>query len=145
MGSPLGPMLANAFLCQFEKKWLSHFPPDFLSKVFKRFVVDNFIMFLCKTQLNEFVVYMNTKHSNIKLTLEFEEDSFSFLDIKIMGKDHRLITSIFCKTTFSGVITSLISFLPVTYKFGLVYILLHRCFQICFTYEKFHKEIVLLA
>ena len=23
MGSPLGPILANAFLCHFEKKWLS--------------------------------------------------------------------------------------------------------------------------
>ena len=26
MGSPLGPTLANAFLCHFEKKWLSESP-----------------------------------------------------------------------------------------------------------------------
>ena len=26
MGSPLGPILANAFLCHFEKQWLSEYP-----------------------------------------------------------------------------------------------------------------------
>ena len=26
-GSPLGPILANAFLCHFEKQWLSEYPP----------------------------------------------------------------------------------------------------------------------
>ena len=42
VGSPLGPILANAFLCHFEKQWLSECPPNFLPKVplpitFKRF------------------------------------------------------------------------------------------------------------
>ena len=74
MGSPLGPILANVFLCYFEKKCLSDCPPYLSSKDLKRFVDDIFAMFLCKTQLNEFVFYMNTKHSNRKFTLEFEED-----------------------------------------------------------------------
>ena len=34
MGSPLGPILTNAFLCHFEKQWLSECPPDILPKVF---------------------------------------------------------------------------------------------------------------
>ena len=29
MGSPLGPTLANAFLCFYEKKWLEHCPEEF--------------------------------------------------------------------------------------------------------------------
>ena len=145
MGSPLSPILANAFLCHFEKKWLSGCPQEFLPIVFKRFVDDVFVTFLRRTQLSEFVFYMNTKHPNIKFTSEFQEDHFfSILDIKIIRKDHRLITSIFCKTTFSGVFTNFNSFLPVTYKSGLVYTLLHLCFQMCSTYEKFHEEIVLL-
>ena len=45
---------------------------------------------------------------------------------------------------FSGVFTNFNSFIPVTYKFGLVYTLLHRCFQICSSYEKFHEEVVFL-
>ena len=48
MGSPLGPILTNAFLCHFEKQWLSECPPDFLPKVFKRYVDDIFVMFLCQ-------------------------------------------------------------------------------------------------
>ena len=78
MGSPLGPILANVFLCHFLKKWLSDCPPEFLHKIFKRFVDNIFVMFLCKTQLNEFVFYENTKHCNIKFTSEFQEDDTFF-------------------------------------------------------------------
>ena len=145
MGSPLGPILANAFLCHFEKQWLSECPPDFLPKVFKRYVDDIFVMFLCQSHLKDFVNYMNTKHPNIKFTSEFEQnDIFSFLDVKITRSNNQLITSVFRKATFSGVFTNFKSFMPVTYKFGLVHTLLHRSFSICSSYEKFHEEIVLL-
>ena len=33
--------------------------------------------------------------------------------------------------------------MPVAYKFGLVYTLVHQSFSICSSYEKFHEEIVL--
>ena len=33
MGSPLGPTLANAFLCHFEKQWLSDSPQDFCPNI----------------------------------------------------------------------------------------------------------------
>ena len=84
MGSPLGPILANSFLCHFEKQWLSECPPDILPKVFKRYVDYMFVMFLCQLHLKDFVNYMNTTHPNIKFTSEFEENySFSFLEFKI--------------------------------------------------------------
>ena len=142
MSSPLGPILANAF---FEKQWLSKCPPDFLPKVFKRYVDDIFEMFLCQSHLKDFVNYMNTKDPNIKFTSEFEQnDFFSFLDVKITRSNNQLITSVFREATFSGVFTNFKSFMTVTYKFGLVYTLLHRSFSICSSYEKFHEEIVLL-
>ena len=78
MGSQLGPILANTFLCHFEKQWLSECPPDTLPKVFKRYVNDIFEMFLCQSHLKDFVNYMNTKHANIKFTSEFEEMTLSF-------------------------------------------------------------------
>ena len=82
--SPLGPILANAFLCHFEKQWLSECPPDILPKVFKKCVDYIFVMFLCQSHLIDFLNYMNTKHPNIKFTVEFEENnSFPFLDVKI--------------------------------------------------------------
>ena len=88
---------------------------------------------------------MKTKHPNIKFTSEFEKnDSFSFLDVKITRRNNQLVTSVFRKATCGGVFTNFKSFMPVAYKFGLVYTLLHRSFSICSSYEKFHEEIVLL-
>ena len=79
MGAPLCLILANAFLCHFEKQWFSECPPDILPKVFKRYVDDFLVMFLCQSHLKEFLNYMNTRHPNIKFISEFEEnDSFSF-------------------------------------------------------------------
>ena len=88
---------------------------------------------------------MNTKHPNINFTSEFEEnDSFSFLNAKITRRNNQLVTSVFRKATFNGVFTNFKSFMPVVYKFGLVYTLLHRSFSISSSFEKFHEEIVLL-
>ena len=117
MGSQLGPILTNAFLCDFEKQWLSECSPDILPKVFKRYVNDIIVMFVCQTYLNDFVNYMNTKHPNIKFTSEFEKnDSFSFLDVKITCSNNQLVTSVtsvFQKARFSGVFTNFKSFMPV--------------------------------
>ena len=58
--------------------------------------------------------------------------------------NNHLITSVFRKATFSGVFTNFKSFIPVAYKFGLVYTLLHRSYSTCSSHEKFYEEIVLL-
>ena len=108
MGSPLGPILANAFLYHFEKQWLSECPPDIFPKVFKRYVDDIFVMFLWQLHLKDLANYINTTHPNIKFTSEFEENySFSFLDVKITRRNNELVTSVFRKATFRGVFTNL--------------------------------------
>ena len=113
MGSPLGPILVNAFLCHFEKQWLSKCPPDISPKVFKKYVDYTFVMFLCQSHLKDFVTCINTKHPNIKFTSEFEQNDFlSFLDVKITRRNNQLITSVFRKATFRGVFTNFKSFMP---------------------------------
>ena len=91
----------------------------------------------------KFVDYRNTKHLNVCFTFEIEDqNSSSFLDTKIIrntGKN-AFETSVYRKSTFSSVFTNFKSFIPMTYKFGLLF----RCFLICSYYEKFHKEIVKL-
>ena len=62
MGSPLGPTLANAFLCHHEKRWLSDCPSHFKPVVYKRFVDDIFVLFRSKDHLPLFLNYMNKKH-----------------------------------------------------------------------------------
>ena len=65
MGSPLGPTLANAFLCHYEKEWLDSCPIEFKPKLYKRYVDDIFVMFWSRDHVTKFVDYMNTKHPNI--------------------------------------------------------------------------------
>ena len=84
MASFLGPTLANAFLCHYEKIWLHECPSQFKPVVYKRYVDDIFVLFKSKEHLKLFVNYMNSKHRNIKFTFETEDsNNFSFLDVKI--------------------------------------------------------------
>ena len=71
-------------------------------------------MFLHQSHLKDFANYMNTKHPNIKFTLEFEEnDLFSFLDVKITCSNNQLVTSVFRKATFGDVFTNFKCFMLV--------------------------------
>ena len=87
--------------------------------VYRRYVDDIFVLFKSKEHLKLFVNYMNSKHSNIKFTFETEDlNNFSFLDVKITQKNKRFVTSIFGKTSLSGVFTNYDSFIFDTYKIG---------------------------
>ena len=111
MGSPLDPILANVFLCHFEQ-WLSECPPDILLKVFKRYVDDIFLMFLCQSHLSDFLNQMNTKHRNFKFTSEFERnDPFSILDVKITRSNNQQLHQLFVRRFFVG-LRNLVVFLP---------------------------------
>ena len=46
MGSPLGPTIANAFLCYYEKEWLDSCPVQFNPKLYTRYVDDIFVIIL---------------------------------------------------------------------------------------------------
>ena len=45
------------------------------------------------------------------------------------------------KETFSGLFTNSGSFIPKSYKYNLLFTLLHRAFRLCSNFEIFHKEI----
>ena len=107
IGSPLGPTLANAFPCHYEKIWLNECSSQFKPVIYKRYVDDIFVLFKSKEHLKLFVNYMNSKRKNIKFTFESEDsNNFSFSDVKITRKNKRFVTSIFRKATFSGVFTN---------------------------------------
>ena len=75
-----------------------------------------------------FAKYMNTRHKNSKFTFDFEQNnSFSFLDVKITHGSNRLSTSVFRKATFIGIFTNCDSFIFESYFYitiSLFYILL---------------------
>ena len=88
---------------------------------------------------------MNTKHPNLKFTFEHEHNNyFLLMDLKMCHESNKFTTSMYGKPTFSGGCTNFKGFIPRVYEFGLVYTLLHRCFNIISTYEKFNNEIYAL-
>ena len=127
MGSPLGPTLANVFMCHFENIWLENCPSHFKPIVYRRFVDDTFVLFRSKDHVEKFRNYLNKQHKNIKFTSEIEKNgSLSFLDIKISRENNKFVTSVYRKPTFSGVFTNFESFIPDIYKHALTETLLHR-------------------
>ena len=74
--------------------------------------------------------------------LEKEIDGrLSFLDINIFREKGKFVTNVYRKKTFSGVYTNFNSFIPETYKPGLIESLLFRCFNLCSDFVKFYHEI----
>ena len=119
--------------------------PTYLPNVYKRYVDDIFVTFNSYSQLLKFVDYMNHQHSNIKFTFEDKKNNnFSFLVIKICRVNNKFTTSVFRKPTFSDVFANFDSFIPISYKHGLINTLIIRCFKICSSYENLCNEIVYL-
>ena len=145
MGSPSGPTLANIFLCFHEQIWLDNCPVEFKPVIYRRFVDDTFLLFRSKEHIEKFRLYLNCQHPNIKFTSEIEENnSISFLYIKINRDNNRVLTSAFREPTFSDIFTNFDSYLPLSCKSGLISSLLYRAFKLCFNFEIFHQEIIFL-
>ena len=71
MGSPLGPVLANIFMCHFEEEWV--FNNNARPSIWFRYVDDTFTLFDSKNTATQFLHYLNNCHANIKFTVEFEQ------------------------------------------------------------------------
>ena len=73
MGSPLGPALANAFLCYHERKWLIECPVTYAPLFYKRYVNDIFVLLKSENDVNNLLFYLNSKHPNIRFTCGIEK------------------------------------------------------------------------
>ncbi len=141
MGSPLGPTLANAFLCHYESIWLNQCPPSFKPIFYRRYVDDTFLLFKSEEHIQQFLVYLNACHKSIKFTVENAVDnSLPFLDVSVSKVRGKFETCMYRKKTFTGLYTWFDSFMPLQYKLSLVFCLLSRAYEICSSYEKVIAE-----
>ena len=142
MGSPLGPTLANIFLCHWEEIWLQKCPKQFAPLYYKRYVDDTFVLFTSADHIKKFDVYLNSRHNNMSFTHEVEENNcLSFLDVLVVKENDAFSTSLYRKPTFSGLYTNYYSYIGEKYKKGLIFCLLFRIFEFSMTWDKFHAEV----
>ena len=141
---PLGPTLANIFLCYWEEIWIEKCPKQFRPVYYNRFMDDTFLLFFSQDHVLKFKKYINTRHKNMNFTHEIEKNnSLAFLDV-LVTRENTFCTSLYRKPTFSGLYSNFKSFMPDSYKKGLIFTLLHRASVLCCDWNKFHAEVTFL-
>ena len=141
MGSPLAPTLASIFLSKIEEKISLY--DGIKPKIYKRYVDDIFLLFDNKEQVEPFLNYMNSLHSNIKFTVEYENNNvLPFLDLLIERvKNNHFETGIYRKKTDTGLYTTPNSFCEPKYKRNMIKGLIYRSWTLSSTYAKCNESI----
>ena len=141
MGSPLAPVLANLFMGHNEKLWIENFQGTSPS-YYRRYVDDIFSVFSNSLEAKEFFNYINTRHPNIKFTMETGLNKIiPFLDVLIDNSQNILKTSTYHKSTYSGLLLNYTSFTSRFYKIGLIKCLINRTYKINNTWPGFHDDV----
>ncbi|CAH3151296.1 unnamed protein product, partial [Porites lobata] len=85
MGSPLGPLMANAFMCKIEKQLETE---NKLPTFYKRYVDDTLSVMPDLTAASEFLTTLNESHPSINFTMELEENGkLPFLGMNVIRND----------------------------------------------------------
>ena len=142
MGSPLSPFLAELFM-DFIEKTISNSPFFNQVIVWKRFVDDIFGIFNgTPQQLKDFHCYINTIHPNINFTLETENNnSITFLDLKITKSNNQLEFSIYRKPTTTTQVIPFDSSSPMTHKLAAFRSFFNRLVNIPLNTTAYKKEL----
>jgi len=141
MGFPLAPVLANLFMGHHEKNWLDNYSSSQVL-FYRRYVDGTFRLFNNEEDALLFFDYINARHPRIRFTMEREIDrKLSFFDILSDNSHPSIVTSVYRKKTFTGLLTYYFSFGPLNYKLGLVRTLLDRVYKINNSWPGFHLDV----
>ena len=91
MGSPLGPLMANTFLCSIEKKLEQD---NKLPEFYRRYVDDTFAMMKNVPAAEDFLSTLNSCHPSINFAMELASDNkLPFIGLEVLKKGCKLETS----------------------------------------------------
>ena len=123
MGSPLGPMFANFYMCHIENNVLPNLATPPL--VYTRYVDDIFLVIKNIKTLEE-IKQKFEEVSVLKFTCEMEvRKAISFLDVEITRAEGSLETAVHTKPTSVGECMNYLGIAPERYKLGVTEMLLH--------------------
>ena len=88
MGSPLGPLLANTFMCSVEEKLEEN---NELPSFYKCYVDDTLAIMPDRNEANTFLDKLNSCHRNLKFTMEIaEQNTILFVGMNITKSGNKL-------------------------------------------------------
>ena len=134
MGSPVSPIVTNLFMEWFEEHAIQTFMYEIT--LWKRYV-DDTIVAMDDSLLEDFTSHINTIHPSIKFTREEEVDkSLPMLDARTTRNPvGGLSFSVYRKPTHTDQYLQFNSNQPLNHKLGVIRTLRHRCETICSTEE----------
>lgn len=102
MGSPLGPLMANAFMCRIEKQLeRANKMPIF----YKRFADDTLSVMPDSEAASEFLETLNKSFPSIDFTMELQENgTLPLLGMDVIRNGCRLDTMVYRKPTEKGLL-----------------------------------------
>ena len=138
MGSPLGPLLANVFMCHIENQLEQK---NMIPSFYRRYVDDTLVKMPNAESATDFLQVLNSVHPSLSFTMELEhEGSISFLGTVITRCGNTLKTEVYRKPTDTGLLLHFQSHVDSRYKKGLVNTMVDRAYRLSSTEEAFTKE-----
>ena len=126
-------------MCAHESKWLDDCPVSFKPVFYQCYIDDTFVLFNFQNHAVQCLNYLNSKHPNIKFTMDAEKDGkISFLDVSVSCKYNTFTTSVFLKDAFSGQGTSYISY--CLFKINAIKAMIFCAYHISSDYLNLHNE-----
>ena len=139
MGSPLGPLMANSFLCNIEET-LEH--NNRLPSFYKRYVDDTLAIANNIDAAESFLRVLNDTHPSLEFTMETAvDDSLPFLGMRVIKSGCVLQTEVYRKPTDKGLLLHFQSHVDSRYKKSLLNTMLYRGFKLSSSWQLFSKEI----
>ena len=138
MGSPLGPLMANVFMCHLEDKLARD---GMIPSLYKRYVDDTLARMPNNVAAAEFLTTLNGLHPSLKFTMEVPSDNMiPFIGIEIIKNGTELETRVYRKPTNTGLLLHFQSHVDKRYKTGLLKTVLLRAYTLSSRTEAFNEE-----
>lgn len=138
MGSPLGPLMANTFMCLMEEKLESE---DKLPSFYKRYVDDTLAAVKDISTATTFLATLNEAHPAISFTMEVANNNkLPFIGMELTKIGKRLETCVYRKTTNKGLLLHYQSHVDARYKRSLLMTMLNRAHCLSSSPDIFAEE-----
>ena len=138
MGSPLGPLLADVFMCHIENQLEQK---SMILSFYRRYVDDTLVTMPNTESATDFLQVLNSVHPSLSFTMELEHDgSIPFLGTVLTRCCGTLTTEVYRKPTDAGLLLHFQRHVDSRYKKGLVNTMVNRAYRLSSTKEGFAKE-----
>ena len=138
MGSPLGPLLANVFMCSIEENLEQH---GQLPRFHLRYVDDTLTVMPDRVTAGQFLDTLKSTHPSLKFTMDVErEGSLPFLRTELLNRAPENESKVYIKRTNTSLLLHFQSHIDIKYKRSLVNTMVDRAYRLSSNWSFFSEE-----